>query len=243
MLRSIRDLHGYALHATDGVIGDVYEFLFDETNWHVRYMVADTGDWLPGRLVLVAPASFGRPDWEEHWFPVKLSKDQVEKSPDIDQEKPVSRQHEIILHNYYGWPHYWIGAEDAAQVAAPPAEEGEQKADATKEDPHLRSTREVIGYHIKALDGEFGHVADFIVDDQSWVIRYMVVDTRNWLPGRKVLVSPTLVDEVNWGPASVAVALTKEAIRNSPEYDASAPVNREYEVRLYDYYGRPRYWK
>lgn len=109
-------------------------------------------------------------------------------------------------------------------------------------DPHLRSTREVIGYHIQANDGGIGHVDDFIAGGEDWVIRYMIVDTRNWLPGRKVLVAPTWVKRVDWAKRDVYVDLSRETIENSPEFDPSAPVNREYELRLYDYYGRPRYW-
>jgi hypothetical protein len=109
-------------------------------------------------------------------------------------------------------------------------------------DPHLRSTREVIGYHIQARDGEIGHVDDLIVDDELWYLRYLVIDTRNWLPGRKVLVAPAWAEQVSWIERKVYIDLKRETIKNSPEFDPSMPVNREYEVQLYDYYGRPRYW-
>jgi hypothetical protein len=119
------------------------------------------------------------------------------------------------------------------------------QADAAEEqdrDPHLRSTKEVIGYHIQAVDGEIGHVEDLIVDDEEWFLRYLVVDTRNWLPGKAVLVAPGWAKRVDWVKRKVHVDLPQEAIRDSPEFDPSRPVNREYEVRLYDYYGRPHYW-
>jgi hypothetical protein len=109
-------------------------------------------------------------------------------------------------------------------------------------DPHLRSTQEVLGYYIHASDGDLGHVEDFIVDDDNWTIRYMVVDTRNWLPGKKVLVAPEWITEVSWGESKVYVDLTQDAIKDSPEYDPTETVNRLYEERLYDFYGRPKYW-
>lgn len=235
MLRSIKSLRGYILRATDGDVGKVREFYFDDRFWTVRYLVADTGRWLVDRLVLLSPASLGDPDWERNLFPVNLTKDQVEKSPLISADEPVSRQMEVDLHGYYGWPPYWHAAPyiAAAQASAQRREKG---------DPHLRSTREVIGYHIRATDGEIGHVDDFVVDDKAWAIRYMVVDTRNWLPGKKVLVAPQWTMDVDWAGRRVNVDLTKDTIENGPEFDPSQPVNREYEVRLYDYYGRPHYW-
>jgi hypothetical protein len=112
-----------------------------------------------------------------------------------------------------------------------------------KGDPHLRSTREVIGYHIRATDGKIGHVEDFIADDESWTIHYMVVDTQTWLRGKRVLIAPAWVSKVDWVEKSVYVNLRKESVKDSPEFDPTKPINREYEVRLYDYYGRPRYWE
>jgi hypothetical protein len=126
-------------------------------------------------------------------------------------------------------------------MIASAAQEKEER-DEQESDPHLRSTREVIGYHIQARDGEIGHVEDLIVEDEIWFIRYLVIDTRNWLPGRKVLVAPAWAEQVNWVERRVYLDLSRETVKNSPEFDPSMPVNREYEVRLYDYYGRPKYW-
>lgn len=235
MLRSIKNLGGYTLQATDGEVGKVREFYFDDQTWTVRYLVADTGNWLVGRLVLLSMASLGNPDWERKLFPVNLRKAQVEKSPPIEADEPVSRQMELDLHSYYGWPPYWNAS---AYIAAARVNAQQDRAG----DPHLRSTREVIGYHIQATDGEIGHVDDFVVDDEVWVIRYMVVDTRNWLPGKKVLVAPLWTSDIDWASRRVSVDLARDTIKSGPEFDPSRPVNREYEVRLYDYYGRPHYW-
>jgi hypothetical protein len=235
VLRSIKDLRSYTIRAIDGDIGKVREFYFDDRFWAIRYLVADTGNWLVDRLVLLSPYSLGNPDWEENVFPVRLTKKQVEGSPRISTDQPVSRQMEVDLHGYYGWPPYW-GA--AAYIAA--AQMSDQ--DKSEGDPHLRSTREVIGYRTQATDGEIGHIDDFVVDDGAWVIRYLVVDTGNWLSRRKVLVSPGWTKEVSWAGRRVSLGLSRDAVQDSPEFDPSEPVNREYEVRLYDYYGRPHYW-
>jgi hypothetical protein len=248
MLRSIKELRGYAIRALDGEIGKVHELYFDDLAWLVRYLVVDTGTWLSGRKVLLSPGVVGQPDWETQMLPVELTKQQVESSPEIGTNEPVSRQMEMDLHTYYGWTPYWrgglpelgLGAAAAAQMIAEAAQGEPEKQQ--QEDPHLRSTREVIGYHIQARDGEIGHIDDFVVDVGTWYVRYLVIDTRNWLPGKKVLVAPAWVEEVNWASRSVSMDLNRETIKNSPEFDPSMPVNREYEVRLYDYYGRPKYW-
>ena len=254
MLKSVKNLRGYTIQATDGEIGKVHEFYFDDKLWEIRYLVVDTGGWFSGRRVLISPTALGQPDWKQEIFPVSLTKEQVENSPDTDMEKPISRQYESKLYQYYNWPIYWgepayIDAETAAKLRAKAltaaekakvAEEAEEEED--KGSSHLRSTGEVIGYNIQANDGEIGHVEDFIVDDETWIIRYMVIDTRDWLPGKKVLVASQWIENVTWAESKVYVELSRESIKNSPEFDPSAPVNREYEEKLYDYYGRPKYW-
>jgi hypothetical protein len=239
MLRSLKTLRGYTIQAVDGEIGKVDGFFFDDSTWTIRYLVADTGGWLFNRLVLLSTVSLGRPDWEKGVFPVSLTKDQVENSPPVVLDRPVSRQMEDKLVGYYGWPTYWTGA-TAAAVSKRVAEM--KKESLVHSDPNLRSTREVVGYHIHAVDGEIGHVEDFIAEDDTWVIRYLVVNTRNLLPGKSVLVAPTWVEQVSWAERDVYLGLAQAAIKNAPEFDPGAPVNRAYELRLYDYYGRPKYW-
>ncbi len=239
MLRSVKDLRGYTIRAADGDIGKVHEFYFDDRGWIIRYLVVDTGTWLPGRRVLLSPAALGQPDWETHVLPIGLTKGQVEHSPPIDTDKPVSRQMERELYVYYGWRPYWGSA---PVMAVKTMKEATQEAEQEQTDPHLRSTREVIGYRIRARDGEIGHVEDLIANDVGWGLRYLVVNTHSWLPGRKVLVDPFWAEQVSWAERRVHVDMTREMVKSSPEFDPSAPVNREYEVRLYDFYGRPKYW-
>lgn len=248
MLRSLNALKGYHIAATDGEVGKVHDFFFDDEFWIVRYLVVDTGHWLPGRKVLLTPGVLHRPEWRGLVVRVNLTREQVQDSPDIDTDKPVSRQQELELHRHYGWPYYWpypgIMPGFVAPVPPPDAEEGRGSAEGKdKRDPHLRSVREVTGYHVQASDGEIGHVEDFIADDESWTVRYLVVATRNWLPGRSVLVSPYWVaSAISWAERKVNIIMTRENIRNSPLFDPAGLVNREYETRLYDYYGRPGYW-
>ncbi len=255
MLRSIKGLRKYTAKAIDGEIGTIDDAFFDDRWWTVRYVVIATGGWLVDRRVLVTPLVLGNPKWESREIPVRLTQEQVKTSPPVDTEQPVSRQMEQALHDHYGWPPYWTStrALAAAQVidrASQGAEgdgdeNGDEDGDEKPGDLNLRSAREVIGYDIQATDGPIGHVDDFIADDETWVVRYLVVDTRgwlDWLPGKQVLISPTWIHAVTWPERNVHVGLSRETVKDSPEFDPSAPVNREYEMRLYDYYGRPKYW-
>lgn len=250
MLRSLKDIiDNYKLLALDDVIGKVNDFYFNDMFWTIKYLVADTGSWLHERLVLISPTALGEPDWASERLPVNLTKEQIENSPTVDKDKPVSRQQEADLIKYYAWPVNFAYGVDTTHFAEMQlmAErmkqvEEERKKSGEEGDPHLRSTQEVTGYTIHATDDSIGHVDDFIFDDETWIIRYMIVDTKNWLPGRKVLISPEWIEKVDWAKSEVAVNMTRESVKNSPEFDPSKPVNRNYEVQLYDYYGRPRYW-
>lgn len=255
MLRRAEDIYGLTIEAADGDAGRVHDLYFDDKEWIVRYIVADTGGWLGGRRVLLSPVVVEGVDREDDEIKVALTKSQVEHSPDIDLDKPVSRQQIVELHEYYGWPAYWGGSAmvgtatpgvypmimaGAEQVEEEMEEEG--PSEKHRGDPHLRSARAVDGYDIDALDGEIGHVEDYFVDERDWVVRYLLVDTRDWLPGREVLISPTWIARVNWAETAVHVALTQTQIEASPEYDPEEPPGREYEVLLYEHYGYPGYW-
>jgi hypothetical protein len=251
MLRNTAHLKGFAIRATDGELGTVDQLYFDDKTWAIRYLVVETGGWLGGRQVLISPISVVHADWEAERLDVALTKKQVENSPNIDTHQPVSRQHEAEYYGYYGYPYYWEGpylwgpAFFPAGLAIPTYASEEAMADRVRResaDSHLRSNDAVIGYDIEAADGEIGHVNGFVVDDESWAIRYIEVATRNWWPGKKVLVSPAWIERVSWTESKVCVGLSREAIQNGPEYAESMPITREYENRLYFHYGRPPYW-
>lgn len=256
MLRSIKEMTGYAIQAEDGGIGKVHDFFFDDGDWRARYLVADTRAWLPGRKVLISPQSILETDWRSQSVRVSLTRGQIESSPPISENEPVSRQKEALVVEYYGWQPYWPGGAMLVRKsfsggegrnlssAAPVTGTTRVEAEDLPGDPHLRSAREVEGYNILANDGPIGHVMDFILEDETWDIRYLAVDTRNWFPGgKKVLVAPGWIDGVDWADSRVRIAMTKDRIKDSPEYEPSEPVNREFEARLYDYHGRPKYWE
>ncbi|MFN0161887.1 MAG: PRC-barrel domain-containing protein [Burkholderiales bacterium] len=263
MLRSLKNLENYAISATDGTIGHVKDFYFDDDAWVVRYFVVDAGSWLSRRMVLISPISVNHPNWPEKTLPVSISKEQVRMSPDIDTDKPVSRQHEEQYLSYYGYPYYWDGvgmwgpglypeglAPGFAVYGADRAErEREESFHLRAErdrrrnaDPHLRSCDAVVGYHIKATDGEVGHVSDLLVDDDTWAVRYLVVDTSNWWLGHKVLVAPPWITGVHWSDKTVSVDLSRDAIKDAPHYDPAVYWDRTQDERLYRHYRRTGFW-
>jgi hypothetical protein len=228
MLIAAARLRRCVIEGTDGTVGTVKDLLFDSGVWTVRYLDVDTGRWLPGRRIVLSPLVIDAADYAATKLATSLSREQVEKSPPLESDLPVSRQKEIDLAQYYAWGMYWSALETQPEPA--------------RGDPDLRSTRGVSGYHVRALDGRIGHVADFLVDDAVWQIRYLVVDTGNWLAGRQVLIPPGWAESVEWESQTVAVDVAKESVEKSPDYDPDAPVNRRYEEVFYDYYGRPKYW-
>lgn len=248
MLRSLKNLEHYTVSATDGEIGTVANFLLDEETWTIRYLVVETGGFF-GRRVLISPISFREPEWATHHFHVALTMDKVKNSPSLDTDKPVSRQHERDYYGYYGYPYYWGysglwggGAYPGLLALDGRSEASVENAREPAGDAHLRSASELRGYHVRGSDEAIGHVDDFIVDDETWGVRYLVIDTSNWWLGKKVLVAPHWANRVSWEAREVHVDMSRQAIKDSPEWNPTAGVNREYEARLYDYYGRPAYW-
>ncbi len=225
-------------------MGRVDDFYFDDNQWTLRYLVADTGRWLSDQLVLVSPHALVAAIKEKQHIAVDLTQKQIEGSPPITTDQPISRQYEKEFHQYYGWGAFW-GAPMGWGAYPPPRPLG-TRGEAEKEgegDPHLRSAMHLSAYSIQAIDDEIGHVEDFIIEDVTWVIRYFIVDTRNWWPGKKVLVSLQWFDRANWEELKMYVNLTREEIKQAPEYTNDSILNREYESRLYDHYQREGYWK
>lgn len=245
MLIKAKSLKGYVLQGRDGDIGSVKEFYFDDRHWAIRYLVADTGSWLTERQVLISPYALQEANPEKRRLVIDLTKKQIEDSPPLDTDKTVSQQYEETYYRYYGWPVYWTGSSMWGYY--PIIVRDREKWQATDVgdktwNPHLRSTRAVSGYTIKANDGEIGHVDDYILDDETWAIRYLVVDTRNWLPGKKVLISPTWIERISWDESTVIINLSREAIKLSPEYSEAALLTQEYETDLHGYYNRLGNW-
>jgi uncharacterized protein YrrD len=243
MQAAISDLIGYAIRAKDGDLGNVDEFYFDDQNWTIRYVIVETGNWLSGRKVLLSLSAFGKPEPESRTFSVDHTRAQVRNSPDVDTRRPIYRQQEIVLHEHYQWP--WPGGYGGTFGTTPlPLSDDqvlakqENAESGRREDPHLRSTRQITGYHIHATDGPIGHVEDFMVDDEDWAIRFLVADTHNWLPGKKVILSPRWIKRVQWADSLVCFDLTRETIKNSLEFNPSKPISRDYEAFLLDHFGQ-----
>lgn len=249
MQRSLKQIIGYSIGALDGEIGKVHDFLFDDQAWIIRYLAADTGKWLPGRRVIISPVDLISADWMHSVLKINRTREEIEKSPPIEADMPVSRQMEEKLSKHFAWPGYWPPVSPAAGLGTPgplsQADHSTRKEENNKDDhgdPHLRSAREVTGYYVLTTDGEMGHVEDFIVEDELWIIRYLVVDTVNWWPGKQVILSPHWVHDIKWNSRQVEFSMSKAMLEAAPEFDPLKPINREYEITLYDYYGRPYYW-
>lgn len=255
MLNTLKHLNGASIEATDGFVGEVKEAYFDDERWVIRYLVVETGTWLSERRVLISPYAIEHPPLLPRGpIKVKLTRQQVKDSPDIDTHQPVSRRHEREVLDYYAYPDYWGGvglwAMGGFPILDPMPPVGEiaerrirEKEEVAPEDVHLRSSAHVTGYAIQAIDGNLGHVKDFIFDDESWALRYLLVDTRDWWPGgRCVLIAVPWIEDIDWNEHKVSVQLTREQIRNSPAYDEDKIIDRSYEQRLYAGYGRKGYW-
>ena len=245
MLNKATTLKGYKLNSLDGEIGKVREFYFDDHHWTIRYLIADTGNWLLERQVLISPYALANVNNEEQYIAIDLTKKQIEDSPSVDTHKPVSRQFEEAYYGYYGWPTYW--SDQYIWGTYPNIERDPKKwikhtQDEKAWDPHLSSTYDVSGHDIQAIDGEIGHVEDFIIDDETWVIRYLIIDTGDWWPGKKVLVSPKWIERVSWNESKIFVNLLRETIKQSPEYTEESLLTRDYETGLHRHYNRQGYW-
>lgn len=246
MMHSVRSLQGFGIAATDGDIGTIDDVYFDDDKWTIRHLIVDTGGWLTGRKVLLSPHAVSRVNWSERMVHVNVTRQKVEDSAGIDTDEPVSRQEESALHDHYGFPYYWGGPMLWGYTSLPmlmpaPAvdsetQEIEQRIEQER-DHHLRSSDAVIGYHIHATDGDLGHVEDFLFDEEDWSIRMMLVATRNWWPGKHVLVSPRRIDHVDWNAKTVAVGITREEIENSPEYDPEVPSTPDLRIDAYRPFG------
>lgn len=261
MIRTASTLKNFELRARDGVLGKVKDTIFDDEHWTVRYLVVETGRWLNSRKVLIATTVLDAPDWENALLPVNLTQEQVRHSPSVDTEKPVTREDEAGLQTHYGWPAYWATSGYLGAALAGPMGVGQvpvyPAVPATAEialmmkppvrlapegDPRLRQVSTVLGYRIEATDGGIGQLADFLVEDLTWELRYLVIDTNPWLPGRKVLVAPDWVSAVSWSQARVFVDLSRGAIKDAPAYEPDTPWDEEYAHRLQRHHlaARPR---
>ena len=251
MVYKLKRMIGLHIKASDGALGKIKDVYFDDHSWIVRYLVVETGAFLAERQVLISPISVLNIDWDKNVVHVNLTMHQVKASPSIDTDKPVSRQHEADYFDYYGYPYYWTDpslwvkatnpvspAGRAAALRNSPGLQGEAPFD-----PQLRSAKEVTGYGLRTVAEIMGHVEDFLLDSVTWAIRYVLVDTRNWLPGRHVVIPPAWIKDVEWDKQLVRVDVSPERVKSAPEFDLSIEFTREDEKRLFKHYGREAYWQ
>jgi hypothetical protein len=249
MLRNSSEIIGYTIGANDGRLGRVVDFLFDDHTWLVRWLVIDTGSWLSGRKVLLPPSVLGSFSAIGDQFSVRMTMQQVKDSPGVETDLPVSRQMEANTYDYYGWNPYWsnglyMGGYTWGAGRMSPTLYGESLHQAEEiaareqqgNDPHLRSGKAVTGYDIHASDGEIGHVADFLVEDADWGIHHLIVDTQNWWPGRKILISPRSIKHIDWTKRQVDLNVVRQRVKDAPTYDASMVLDRAYENHFNNYY-------
>jgi len=263
MLRDVRDLEGFAVRATDGVVGKVRDCYFDDDAWVIRYFIVETDTRPSHRRVLISPFSVEQPIWTEKVLPARITLAQVENSPDVDTDKPVSRQHEIGYAGYYGYPNYWGGGglwgagiyPDILQAGLEPkiANAANPRAHRSNErnggspaverptDTHLRSANNVMRYYVHASDGDIGHVEGLLVEDRTWAIRYFIVNTSNWWLGHTVLISPEWIDDVYWAESKLMVSMSRQSVKDSPAYHPNE-LDRVQESALHAHYGHRGYW-
>lgn len=259
MLRKLKTLEGFTVHGRDGKLGKVKDFYFDQHRFILRYIVIDTGNWLKHEQTLISTDSFQEINYKDQEILVDLKADELEKGPSIKKNQPVSKVMEAKVVKHHGWPFYWTNAHSGT---IPKIEVGngtremlfnyEYLSDEEKQlkeeevESNLRSFNEISGYHIQTENKEFGHLEDLFVDEEDWLIRYLLIDTRNILPGKDVLIAPEWLDHISWNQEKIYVSKTKEQIKNAPEYREERSdylVDRDYEEKLYDYYDEIKYWQ
>jgi hypothetical protein len=258
MLWNASAIKGYRLSASDGEIGAISDFLFDDTNWLVRWLVVETGNWLSQRKILLPSSAMSHLDAKREECSIKLTMQQIKESPDIATDRPVSRQLESSAYSHYGYSPSWtsgygymggigfmggygymggMGGAMPISLASQRREEEIAEAQRNRDDVHLRSVEAVCWDHLHATDGEIGHVEDFLIDDADWSFRYLVVDTKNWWPGKKVLISPRSVKDVDWSDRLVHIDVDRQKVEAGPAYDASVTPDSAFDKKFLNYYG------
>ena len=248
MLLATSALKGYSIEAQDGAIGTVKDLLFDDRTWQIKWLVVQAGSWLVDRKVLLHPSAVEDFDYDREALKVTLTKLQVKESPSLSTDQPVSRQHESDILGYYGWDPLWggdmYGSMIAGELAGPPRYFGnhERYNDLGLEyvdgegNPHLRSIQEITGYHVQASDGDMGHVANMLIDNVQWGVRYLIVETSNWWMGKQVLMSPYAITSIIWPDRTVYLDVNQAEVKASPEWDPAATIVENYQHRLHKHY-------
>lgn len=228
MLVNANDVLGYRIGVDGAPAAVLRDLLIGQDSATVRYLVTDSEAWLATSSVLLAPGVVVGIDRDQQMLQTGLDRALLDRAPGLPRGTPPGREHERRLHDHFGWTPYWDSA-------------GDDPAGGDR-DEQLLSARHLIGFYAQAVDGAVGHVEDLIVDLQAWQVRYLEIDTRNWVPGRRVLVAPGWLHAIDRPNRTVALDLSRELVRSSPPYDRKAPLDRSLEENLYRHYGRTGYW-
>lgn len=225
MQRNINSLTGYTMVATDGEIGNIIEFYFDDETWFVRYLILKTGDWLAGRKILISPDALKKTSWTTGVFSVNISKEQIRDSPNIDTNKPVYRSQEIELYAHYDWESDWgsqfyeggsMGKSNAVPVLDREILTSAEKADIrSNQNLHLRSTAKVLNFRIHSTDGEIGPLVDFVMDDQTWQILFLVAKIRKSPNDKKILIPVEHIRKVEWEQVNILLDINTAVVESS----------------------------
>jgi hypothetical protein len=246
MLKPATQTNGCGIAAADGHIGHVSDVLFDDQTWMVRWIVVECGSWLMRRNVLLPPLALGHLDLVAREFSVRLSKKHISDSPNIDTDKSVTRHMEGSVYNHYGWTPYWNtgfyfggGGYLGGALGAPylmPTDAAVKTDQGDPDDPHLRSANTVVGYHIEATDGVIGHVEDLLLEDADWSLRYLIVNTKNWWPGKKVMILPSSIKHIDWSDRLVLIDVDRNKVQNSPAFSDFSGVDRSFDQAIDRHY-------
>lgn len=248
-LVNLDKIESYSLEAVDGSIGKFEDIFFDDDCFAVRYLVVNTNGLLLGRKVLLSPFTLGEVNEEKNQLYIELNKEQIENSPPVESNQPVSREYEMEYFNYYGWPAYWENpmwppAPSNPPTGLPATTHGMGNLHSLPAENHLRSCEELHGYTIAANDGNTGQAISFIIDTHYWLIRYLEIDTHKWLPGGKHrLINTAWISSISWPDHKIGVDLSRRDLQNAPQYDRNKALSREDELQLFNYYGKETYWR
>jgi hypothetical protein len=231
-MKTLRRLEGFRVLGEGETLGKVMDAYFDDHVWAVRDLVV-AGSGRHARLWWLSPHSILRIDQRRRTIETTITAAQWRTTAPDEPDTAIPRATWTGLLKYYGFPYSWRGL-DRAVAPRVPSSSGPEL--------HLRSERRFRHYLVHALDGELGHVEDLLVDEHSWAVRYLVVDTRRWRPGGRVLLAPEWVLYVSWLEQSVHTSLEQKTVRTAPPYDRRTRIDRAYEARLRQHYGRPAAW-
>jgi sporulation protein YlmC with PRC-barrel domain len=248
MRKKLKDYLGSIMSAVDGEIGKVSDFYFDDNTWSVLYFVVEAGDWLGGRKLLISPQALSKTDRDNVLIPVDLTREKIQTSPEVDTEKPISRQYEMDLYSHFHWSEYWSGGNwpggmgTVGMITTPalPFEEAIHQYVAHEEaaDYPIRSMNAFVGTPVSATDGHVGDLYDIVVDDRHWTITLLLVEGGQRLPEKKFALLPGLIADSGRASAGVSLIASIQQVQESPEFNSKMPDGENYEAELENYYQR-----